>query len=44
MLEAGCGAGFSVTYLRGRCSTYVGIDYSENYPSSVTGDSPMSQG
>ena len=33
VLEAGCGAGFSVTYLRGRCSTYVGIDYSENFPS-----------
>jgi SAM-dependent methyltransferase len=30
VLEAGCGAGFSANYLRGRCSTYVGIDYSEN--------------
>jgi SAM-dependent methyltransferase len=30
LLEAGCGGGFSATYLRGRFAQYLGIDYSEN--------------
>lgn len=29
VLEAGCGGGFSATYLRGRFARYLGIDYSE---------------
>lgn len=29
ILEAGCGAGFSASYLDGRFSRYVGVDYSE---------------
>lgn len=28
-IEAGCGGGFSATYLRGRYERYVGLDYSE---------------
>ena len=30
ILEAGCGAGFSAVYLRGRYRTFHGIDYSAN--------------
>jgi 2-polyprenyl-3-methyl-5-hydroxy-6-metoxy-1,4-benzoquinol methylase len=30
VLEAGCGAGFSVRYLSDRPRSYIGIDYSEN--------------
>ena len=29
LLDVGCGAGFSATYLRGRYGTYIGIDHSE---------------
>ena len=30
ILEVGCGAGFSVDYLRGKFVNYTGVDYSEN--------------
>jgi len=30
ILEVGCGAGFSVDYLRGKFINYTGVDYSEN--------------
>ena len=30
MLEVGCGAGFTVDYLKGKFMNYTGIDYSEN--------------
>jgi SAM-dependent methyltransferase len=30
ILEVGCGAGFSVDYLKGKFVNYTGIDYSEN--------------
>lgn len=30
VIEAGCGGGFSATYLRGRYGRYIGIDYSAN--------------
>ena len=30
ILEVGCGAGFSVDYLKGKFINYTGIDYSEN--------------
>ncbi len=30
ILEVGCGAGFSVEYLKGKYINYTGIDYSEN--------------
>lgn len=29
LLEVGCGAGFSATYLEGRFGSFVGVDYSE---------------
>ena len=30
ILEVGCGAGFSVEYLKGKFINYTGVDYSEN--------------
>ena len=30
ILEVGCGAGFSVDYLKGKFINYVGVDYSQN--------------
>ena len=30
MLEVGCGAGFTVDYLKGKFINYTGIDYSKN--------------
>lgn len=30
LLEVGCGAGFTVDYLKGRYTNYTGVDYSEN--------------
>ena len=30
ILEVGCGAGFSVNYLKGKFVNYTGLDYSEN--------------
>ena len=30
ILEVGCGAGFSVNYLKGKFINYTGVDYSEN--------------
>tara|TARA_B110000971_G_C19909844_1_gene453997 strand:+ start:174 stop:938 length:765 start_codon:yes stop_codon:yes gene_type:complete len=42
LLEVGCGAGFSVDYLKGKFINYTGVDYSENLIKYATKHNTMS--